>query len=158
MLQLLEHPRVHTVIGDQCCYGLVSPTPDGKSLPAKKSTRFASSSRHMLHRLQRRCDNSHSHQQLVGGRAAQAAFYPTPLVEAMLRRIRDATDAEQHETNGGESAPLVQSVVRAGKPDDTPPGVAAKVEAADLAQKVKNAKLDVQYRDGRRARIPVHWK
>ena len=40
----------------------------------------------------RRCDRSHKHQHLEGGRAAEAAFYPLPLIRAILRGIQATSD------------------------------------------------------------------
>ena len=41
----------------------------------------------MLRQLGKRCDHSHTHQHLVGNRCKDAAFYPVPLVKAILRGI-----------------------------------------------------------------------
>jgi hypothetical protein len=57
-------------------------------------TRCLTSSSEMAEGLDKRCDRSHRHQHLVGGRAAAAAFYPLPLVRAILRGIRATADAE----------------------------------------------------------------
>lgn len=98
MVDLLNDKRVHRTVADQCMYGLVTWTADGTWMAAKKPTRFATSSSHMAARLGRRCDKSHSHQHLLGGRAAEAAFYPRRLTLEMLRGIRDTPDAaEQHD-------------------------------------------------------------
>ena len=48
----------------------------------------------MAARLSTRCSKDHQHQQLVGGRAAAAAFYPLELIKAMLLGMRDTADAE----------------------------------------------------------------
>ena len=74
IMSLARHPLVHVVVADQCQYGLRAPSPDGGTLPALKPTRFMTSSPEMAARLSRRCDRSHRHQQLVGGRCANAAF------------------------------------------------------------------------------------
>ena len=94
MLDLLSHPRVECIVGDQCEYGLYSQAPDGSFKLSKKPTRWASSSQHMLRRLGNRCKGDHEHQRLEGGRAANAAFYSRDLVLEILRGIRDTTDAE----------------------------------------------------------------
>ena len=39
------------------------------------------------HELNKKCDGSHSHQQLLDGRAASAAKYPTALCKAICRGI-----------------------------------------------------------------------
>ena len=41
----------------------------------------------LAQQLQRRCDHSHKHQQLAGGRCADAAFYPLGLVRAIIKGI-----------------------------------------------------------------------
>ena len=76
MVQLLENPSVKTVVSHQCEYGLTSPDEKGVLQPVKKPTRWMSSSERMISRLSRRCSGTHTHQHLVGGRAAAAAFYP----------------------------------------------------------------------------------
>ena len=68
MLRLLNDSRVGTAVADQCMYGLLTPDGNGNMVEAKKPTKWASSSRHMLNRLNVRCDKFHSHQHLVGGR------------------------------------------------------------------------------------------
>lgn len=93
MPKLLAHPRVQTAVADQCMYGLITHTDDGQWLPAKKPTMFATSSPQMAHRLSLRCDKSHQHQPLLGGRAADAAFYPMVLITEILRGMRDTQDA-----------------------------------------------------------------
>ena len=77
---LLKHPRVRTIVSDQCEYGLVTPNEHGELTPAKKPTRWATTSEQMVKRLSKRCTRTHDHQPLLGGRAAAAAFYPLPLI------------------------------------------------------------------------------
>ena len=68
---------------------------DGKGLSiAMKPTKFMTSSQVMAEGLDRRCDRSHKHQHLEGGRAAEAAFYPLPLIRAILKGIRATSDLE----------------------------------------------------------------
>ena len=86
----------------------------------------------MLKRLSAKCDGPHKHQQLVGGRAASAAFYPTKLIEQMLRGIRDTADAENRPADVEGDALLVQSVARAGKLQDCPPSIASRIRDQDL--------------------------
>ena len=93
MASMLKDPRVGTVTSDQCMFGLTTPGPDGPML-AKKPTRVASSPQPMLDRLSRKCDRSHEHQHLMGGRAAAAAYYPIDLVNNILRGMRDTADSE----------------------------------------------------------------
>ena len=81
-----KHVTVQTIVGDQCHYGLVTPAEGNRDvkLPALKPTRFMSNSSIMLSQLGKRCDRTHQHQHLVGNRAKDAAFYPVPLVRAIL--------------------------------------------------------------------------
>ena len=78
---LLRHPDVKSVVADQCQYGLLSKSPEGVELPVLKPTRFMTNSDQMRDRLSRRCNRSHVHQPLTGGRCASAAFYPLKLVK-----------------------------------------------------------------------------
>ena len=53
--KLLNHPKVSAVVSDQCEYGRLTPDANGTPTPAKKPTRWMSSSPHMLKRLSKRC-------------------------------------------------------------------------------------------------------
>ena len=48
----------------------------------------------MTAKLSRQCDKSHAHQQLVGGRAHDAAFYPLPLIRAICAGIQATRNAD----------------------------------------------------------------
>lgn len=90
MPELDELSRVPEVLwqrADQCMYGLVTPNDAGISTPAMKPTGFLSSSWCILEELSLRCDHSHPHQQLVGGRAAAAALYPPALCKAICKGL-----------------------------------------------------------------------
>ena len=80
-------PGVDWQLADQCQYGLVTLDPDGVSKPAKKPTRFVSNGWCLLEELCRRCPGDHSHQPLMGGRAAAAAEYPDDLCHAVCRGL-----------------------------------------------------------------------
>ena len=92
---MMKQKRVSTVVPDQCEYGLFTPGPDGEPMPAKKPTRWMSSSPHMLKRLSRRCQGDHAHQNLVGGRDKSADNYPSELSTQMLWGMRDTADFEE---------------------------------------------------------------
>ena len=94
MLNILANPKVGSMVNHRCEYGLLTPDKDGISKPTMKPTRWASSSPRMLQRLSKRCTRTHEHQQLTGGRAEAAAFYPTDLLLAILRGMRDEADAK----------------------------------------------------------------
>ena len=93
IMRLLNHPNVSSVVSDQCEYGLLTPDADGLPMPAKKPTRWMSSSPFMLDRLSRRCSGDHVHQHLVGGRAKAAEDYSIELVTEILRGVRATADA-----------------------------------------------------------------
>ena len=40
-----------------------------------------------------RCDRSHVHQHFTGGRCKDAAYYPLPLIRAIIRGIHDTSEA-----------------------------------------------------------------
>ena len=88
VVEFLKMGGVDHVVADQCMYGLKTRgSADGEELPAKKPTRFVSNSWCVLQELSTRCDRSHVHQQLMGGRAAGAAEYPDELCNAFCRGI-----------------------------------------------------------------------
>ena len=89
IMSLARDPLVHVVVADQCQYGLTSPSPEGEQLPALKPTTFMTSSQLMANRLSLRCKRDHVHQQLVGGRCKDAAFYPLGLIKALPMGMRD---------------------------------------------------------------------
>ena len=76
------------VLIDQCMFGLQTPGPGWRGwCPAQKKTRFLTISPWIAHELARRCDGSHTHQQLLGGRANDAAKYPLALCQAICRGL-----------------------------------------------------------------------
>jgi hypothetical protein len=87
MVKMLAHPRVGTAVAHLCQYGLKTRGDDGAWQPAKKATRFASSSEEVLRQLDRKCDGKHVHRHLTQGRARHAAVYPPELCRAILRGI-----------------------------------------------------------------------
>ena len=97
MDELRRDRRVSEVTCDQCQFGLTTKGDSpGERMPAMKPTRFLSSSPQMLAQLDRRCDRSHKHRHLTGGRCAEAAFYPIELIRAILRGIKATSLADQH--------------------------------------------------------------
>ena len=84
---LVSYPLADVVTADQCQYGLVtrSATDRTKRLPAFKLTKCLTNSAIMAAQLNKRCKRDHVHQPLEGGRCRDAAFYPAPLVRAVLK-------------------------------------------------------------------------
>jgi hypothetical protein len=86
MTWLLATPGISAVVAHQCAFGLQTSTPGGGQAPAKKPTRFLSSSPAVLEALSRRCPGGHAHALLVGGtRARDAAVYPPGLCAAIAQ-------------------------------------------------------------------------
>ncbi len=84
--KLRSIPSVGVVVAHQCAFGLQTSVRGGGQAPAKKPTRFMSSSTAILSSLSRRCPGGHSHAPLLGGnRASKAATYPPGLCEAIAR-------------------------------------------------------------------------
>ena len=82
---------VHTVVADQCMFGLTTTKKGEARHQRENKTRFMTNSYHIAAALDRRCDGTHQHQALVDGRAQAAARYPPELCRAIccgLRRER----------------------------------------------------------------------
>ena len=86
--QIAKLPGVFVTKADQCQYSLVSNSDDGKPFPALKPTKFMTNAEPMSKLLMKRCTKDHKHQQLVSGRCADAAFYPTKLVKTIIKGMR----------------------------------------------------------------------
>ena len=93
MKKLLFMPGVNAVKADQCMYGLTTLDDTGCETPVKKPTRFVSNSPLMLEELSRKCDHTHPHWPLLGGRAQKAASYALPLIFAILRGMHKTIQA-----------------------------------------------------------------
>ena len=76
-----------------------------------KPTRFLSTSQQMVECLEKRCDRSHKHQGLSGGRAAEAAFYPLPLIRAILNGMKATADSQAyHRDNVIEQTEFINAI------------------------------------------------
>ena len=135
--RLLEHPRISTVTSDQCEYGLLTPDANGEPTPAKKPTRWMSSSPHMLKRLSQRCRGDHVHQHLVGGRAKAAEDDSLELITEILRGMRDTADFEE-DWGDAQDGDLDQAMLTAGLLHDVRfPSLVAAYRAEDLRLNLK---------------------
>ena len=65
----------------------------------------------MLRRLSKRCSGGYQHQHLVGGRAANASFYPTTLVLEILRGMPDEADSGERIQDRNDAARQNQQIV-----------------------------------------------
>ena len=151
MVELLVDKRVHTVVSDQCEYGLTSLTPDGHRLPSKKPTEWATASPQIAARLCTRCSGTHRHQRLIGGggRAADAAFYPTELVTEILRGLRDTEDAENLDQPPELTPDVVAAMSVAGSLHDFAPDPATlAIREADAKNTSKAGTTKFRMSDG----------
>ena len=113
----------------------------------------------MMARLQTRCDKSHPHQHLVGGRAKDAASYPPELITEILRGIRDTADAEHVERS--ESIDLDMAMRRAGcLHDQSAKSLVAAFRAADLSHANAQSTIQFKFLDGRPVTLDLdqHFK
>ena len=85
--QLARTEGVSVSRADLCMYGMRTWDESGKEAYAKKPTKFMTNSRSIAHELNMKCDRTHVHQPLTGGRASQAARYPEQLCRAICRAI-----------------------------------------------------------------------
>ena len=85
---VLDLKDVEVAQGDQCMYGLKTWGKSGRDVKAaRKSTKFMSNSAEIRRELSKRCDGSHSHQSLTGGRAGESSRYPPELCRAICRGL-----------------------------------------------------------------------
>ena len=110
-----------------------------------KPTRFLTSSSEMAEGLDKRCDRSHRHQHLVGGRAAAAAFYPLPLVRAILRGIRATADAERFRDEG-KAERLEYAHAMASTQGSVPPRGGDEFPSSHITR-TNGGKIKVDYTD-----------
>ena len=72
----------------------------------------------------------------MGGRAAEAAFYPQQLIVEILRGIRDTADAEEHDPEDVIPAHLSTLMSAAEKLHDLPNDpILLAIQEADATQK-----------------------
>ena len=97
VVEIFQMEGMHSVLADQCRFGLSTKGPDGRQHPAKKRTRFMSNAPEILVELNQLCRGNHYHQPLVSGRAGPAARYPEGLYRAICRGlIRQIERQRQH--------------------------------------------------------------
>ena len=107
MPSLTEEPGVFVVVIDQCMYGQITNDGAGGTAPAKKPTKFVTSSAKVADELRTRCDGSHVHVGRMGGRASEA----TARFELAVGSSRTSRVAAAHgePSSRGTSARSVQS-------------------------------------------------
>ena len=108
----------------------------------------------MLKRLSTRCDGSHSHQHLIGGRAAAAAYYPPKLISQILRGMRDTADAAHVEP---EFTPEMSIAMKnaALHHDQPATSLIAAYRESDLAHSNAQRKVVFKYLDGKQVSLTL---
>ena len=118
IVEFKELPGVMSTVADQCMYGLMSSSnTDLGEAPAMKPMQFMSNGWCLLQELSVRCDKSHRHQQLMGGRAAKAAEYPHDSCKPICRGIVDQQryDRSRRVCTGGLNADSLSSLLQSVK-------------------------------------------
>ena len=113
-----------------------------------KPTRFLSSSPHMTAQLDRRCDRSHNHQHLTGGRCADAAFYPLPLIQAILKGIKATTTAEDAAQEGKKARAYMQAIGMEPMSDEAQDVPKSEIPHCFVKRYKTNAKVRVDFEPG----------
>ena len=79
---------------DMCAFGMTATGPDGKEGLVRTPTTMMTNSNEVARRIGIKCSNAgaeevntHSHVQLMGGRAAQAQVYPIRLCRAVCEGV-----------------------------------------------------------------------
>ena len=106
-----RQPDIMKVRTDMCQFGMVSHI-ESKTQelgPVLKPTGFMTNCSHIARELGVRCDKSHDHVHLVGGRAAAAAIYPDGLCEAICRGL--VAQKKQENQNVISSLPISHDVL-----------------------------------------------
>ena len=154
MKKLLALPKVGITVADQCMYDLTTTDREGNIMPAKKPTKWASSSPQMLARLSQICDGTHEHQHLIGGRAAAAAYYPPKLISQILRGMRDTADAEHKEPEWTpEMGMLMAGIAMCHDMPST--SLLAAYKESDLAHSNAHREVCFKYFDGREVSLAL---
>ena len=86
MLELIAAPGIEITTVDMCAFGMKSEDTLGESL-VRKSTKILSNSEEIIKSISRRCDGSHRHIQMIGGKAKNAQIYPRAFCQAVCEGI-----------------------------------------------------------------------
>ena len=107
--QLLRHPDIELVHGDQCMLGLKS---KATGIAIKKPTGFLGNNKTILEALKIKCSGDHQHEQLVGSnqhgpRSAQAQEYPNSMVNTILKAYARSCNLRPHELHQVQAYELI---------------------------------------------------
>ncbi len=93
MADMVTRKGTYTVRGDMCQFGMRQKEA-GEWKPVMKPTRFMTNSREIAKILQKRCDGSHDHISLDGGRAKLAQVYPDELCRKICRGLMNQLEQD----------------------------------------------------------------
>ena len=179
MQELVSRDYVYIARGDQCMFGQ-KVIDGGETLPARKRTGWLTNLAEVARAVGVKCDGSHKHSKMEGGRVTrQAERYPPKLVRAILAAVRlalrkrrgsavNAVEAGTHIDEDPPEAKFDFSHLDNAKIYDQYTGVALEVEkvakarteeldfAAKLGAWETRTKVGAYARMGR-APFPVGW-
>ena len=94
VVKLSKEAGVVINVADQCMYGFKTPREGNQKeqQDARKRIKFMTNSFWLGLELKTKCDGSHRHQHLMGGRAKAAAVYPQGLCQAICAGLRNQLD------------------------------------------------------------------
>ena len=107
-------------------YGLVTNSAVAGMSPTQKQTRFMTDSACVAEELKRKCDRSHKHQQLAGGRASKAAIYPEGLCGAICKGLMEVIRRSRDEVKRICVLKATDTVKGEGRHDEEWPGGMAR--------------------------------
>ncbi|CAK9108665.1 Copia protein [Durusdinium trenchii] len=89
MVSLLEEPEVYRLCLDLCQFGLRATKGPYQGQLVKKPTALISNIPELAKHVEKKCDKSHAHGQLLGGAAKPAAEYTPSFVQAILNGVKE---------------------------------------------------------------------
>ena len=142
MRRLRKREGVHVVEGDQCMFGLTTFGQKSRGAQAaRKRTKFMTNSCHIANELDKKCDGSHAHQLLVGGRAKDAVRYPKGLCRAICRGL---VRAKQRES---ERLSAVAEVLPGSWPSELPDPKEHHEDIEEEMRRLSEKEKDTAYDD-----------
>ena len=96
--RILADYRVTKVAGNMCMFGMTQRDEEGMGF-IKKNTGFMTNADAIAGRLNRRCDNSHRHIELINGRAKKAEIYPEDLCKEVIIGLKEQMELDGRLTN-----------------------------------------------------------
>ena len=98
--ELMTDPNVFAVVAHMCALGLKTTMPNNpdREVPVKKPTRFLTNSWVLVQALNRRCECTEPHGNLLDGRSKKAQEYPDKLCEVVCKAVAEQLCHERWNT------------------------------------------------------------